>query len=229
MFESVVSGDMKKEAKVAMAGGDGESLINVDGRQDTVQLAVDRETNGCEAPKASENCNGALAIADVPGNGNLLGASKAQGTEVTANDERAAVNSAEAKSSEGTEPEAKTTSPANEVHEPSASETEKPTGTSARTNGGQSSTPGIEQDRGEEEEEEEEEDILHSISSLTQLESKIVDIDGRFNSKEIGVQNAWKNFRGIRNHQDLGSLFDMREEFYVYKHPRIVKEPKRKR
>lgn len=226
MFESVVSGDMKKEAKPAMAGGDGESLLNVDGRQDTVQLAADIETNGCEAPKASENCNGAVTIEDVPGNGNLLGASKAQDTEFAANDERAEVNPAEAKSSEGTELEANTKSLENEIHQSRASEVEKSIGTSAYTNGGQSSTPGLEY---EGEEEEEEEDILHSISNLTQLESKIVDIDGRFNSKEIGVQNAWKNFRGIRNHQDLGSLFDMREEFYVYKHPRIVKEPKRKR
>lgn len=224
MFESVVSGDMKKEAKAAMADGDGESLIYVDGRQDTIQLAADTETNGGEAPKASEDCNGALTIEDVPGNDNFLGASKAQDTESATEDERAEVNPAEAKSSEGTEqPEAKTKPPENKIHESRASELEKPIGTSAYTNGGQSSTPSLEHEG------EEEEDILHSISSLTQLESKIVDIDGRFNSREIGVQNAWKNFRGIRNHQDLGSLFEMREEFYVYKHPRIVKEPKRKR
>ena len=224
MFESVVSGDMKKEAKAAMADGDGESLINVDSRQDTIQLAADTETNGREAPKASEDCNGALNIEDVPGNDNFLVASKAQDTEFAVNDERTEVNPAEAKSLEDTEPEANTQPLENKNHESRASELEKPIGTSAYTNGGQSSTPGLDHEG-----EEEEEDILHSISSLTQLESKIVDIDGRFNSREIGVQNAWKNFRGIRNHQDLGSLFEMREEFYVYKHPRIVKEPKRKR
>lgn len=223
MFDSVISGDMRKEAKAAMTGSDGESLTNVDGRQDTVQLAADTETNGCEAPKASENSNGDLAMEVMRGNVNLLGASKAQDTENAANDERGEPNPAEAQSTEGTEAEAITKPPENELHESRASDVEKPTSTPAYTNGDQSSTPGLEQDRGEEE------DILHSISSLTQLESKIVDIDGRFNSKEIGVQNAWKNFRGIRNHQDLGSLFEMREEFFVYKHPKIVKEPKRKR
>ena len=107
-----------------------------------------------------------------------------------------------------------------ETHEPTASEVNTPIGASALTNGHHPSTPSHQELH---------EDIIHSISNLSELEHKIIDVDGRLNSKEVPVANTWKHFRGIRNNQDLGSLFEMREDFYVYKHPRIVKEAKRKR
>ena len=221
MFESGFSGDIKDEGKVATAGDDEEPPTNLNDKLDTVQLAADTETSGFEAPKTGANRNGALTIEDVTENGNLLDGSKAQDTAFRTNDEKDEVNPAEARISEDTEMEVNTEPPENGVHELRASEVEKTNGASAYINGGQSPTPALQVQEGE--------DILHSISSLAQLEHKIVDIDGHFNSKEIGIQNPWKNFRGIRNHQDLGSLFEMREDFYVYKHPRIVKEPKRKR
>ena len=73
------------------------------------------------------------------------------------------------------------------------------------------------------------EDTLYEISNLTQLEHKLVDIDGRFQSKDMSVQNTWKTFRCSRTNQDMGTLFEIREEYFVHKHPKIVKEAKRKR
>ena len=76
----------------------------------------------------------------------------------------------------------------------------------------------------------EEDVILHTIRILKHLEDKIVDIDGRF--KGTGARssvNTWKALRCKRNNQDLGSLFEMREEFYVWKHPQIVKTPQKKK
>ncbi len=69
--------------------------------------------------------------------------------------------------------------------------------------------------------------ILHEISTLGQLEVKILEIDGRLNLNEVRPSiNPWKALRGKRNNQDLGTLFEMREEFYVWKHPHIPKPPR---
>ena len=69
--------------------------------------------------------------------------------------------------------------------------------------------------------------VIHEISTLSQLEVKILDIDGRLNLNEVRPSiNPWKALRGKRNNQDLGSLFEMREEFYVWKHPHIPKPPR---
>ena len=57
--------------------------------------------------------------------------------------------------------------------------------------------------------------ILASITTLQALEDKIVTIDGRLGKKVDG--NAFKCIRVQRNNQDLGSLFEIREEWYVYK------------
>ena len=57
--------------------------------------------------------------------------------------------------------------------------------------------------------------ILASITTLQALEDKIVTIDGRLGKKVDG--NAFKCIRVKRNNQDLGSLFEIREEWYVYK------------
>ena len=69
--------------------------------------------------------------------------------------------------------------------------------------------------------------IIHEISTLAQLEVKILEIDGRLNLNEVRPSiNPWKALRGKRSNQDLGTLFEMREEFYVWKHPHIPKPPR---
>ena len=69
--------------------------------------------------------------------------------------------------------------------------------------------------------------IIHEISTLAQLEVKILEIDGRLNLNEVRPSiNPWRALRGKRNNQDLGTLFEMREEFYVWKHPHIPKPPR---
>lgn len=61
--------------------------------------------------------------------------------------------------------------------------------------------------------------MVATISSCTALENKILEIDGRMNGKTRSHGSAWRHFRVQRKEQDLGSLFEMREEYYVYKHP----------
>ena len=46
------------------------------------------------------------------------------------------------------------------------------------------------------------------------LENKILELDGRFTDYSAG--NAWKAIRCKRDNQDMGSLWEMREEFYVH-------------
>ena len=67
--------------------------------------------------------------------------------------------------------------------------------------------------------------ILTPITSLNDLDKHCLDIDGRIATNARSVANAWKNIRGKRNNQDLGSLFEMRQDVFVWKHPKIVKEP----
>lgn len=57
--------------------------------------------------------------------------------------------------------------------------------------------------------------ILVPITTLQALENKIVAIDGRLGKKVEG--NAFKNVRVKRDNQDIGSLFEIREEWYAYK------------
>lgn len=218
MFESVTSRNTKAEAKAATAGGEEEPLTDLDGEPDTAQFIAGTEANGVQASEADGNRDGALTVEEAPENGNLLSSGNAQESNLRLDNQIDEVNPAEAMNAESTEMDANRKPPDNETREPLALDEKKPNGALVPINGGQCSTPALQED-----------DILHSISNLSQLEHKIVDIDGRFNSKDIGIQNTWKNFRGIRNNQDLGSLFEMREDFFVYKHPRIVKEGKRKR
>ena len=57
--------------------------------------------------------------------------------------------------------------------------------------------------------------ILASVTTLQALEDKIITVDGRLRKKVDG--NAFKNIRVKRDNQDIGSLFEIREEWYVYK------------
>ena len=217
-FESETSRNTKAQAKAATAGGDEEPLANLDGEPDTAQLVAGTEANRVQASEADGNRDGALTVEEAPEDGNVSSKSKAQESNLRLDNQIDDVNPAEAMNAESTETEANVKPPDDETQKPLALDEKSPDGASSHTNGGQCLTLPLQED-----------DILHSISNLSQLEHKIVDIDGRFNSKDIGIQNTWKNFRGIRNNQDLGSLFEMREDFFVYKHPRIVKDGKRKR
>ena len=221
MFESGTQRDANAEAEAAPAGRDDEPQKNVVGKPTNVPLNVDTDVHGGDASEASGNLNGALTSGEMPNDGSLQVGNKPQDAESAMNGGKAEGGSVDAIESENTAMEANTNPPDQETSKSIAVEDIEPNEASANANGDQASTTVFRK--------EEEEDIIHSISNLTQLEHKIVDIDGHFNSKDISIQNTWKNFRGIRNHQDLGSLFEMREDFYVYKHPQIVKEPKRKR
>lgn len=71
--------------------------------------------------------------------------------------------------------------------------------------------------------------ILREIKTLQQLENKVLEIDGRLKDQKVRGVNAWRFCRCKRNNQDLGTLFEMRENFYVYKYPQIVKGSRDKR
>ena len=71
--------------------------------------------------------------------------------------------------------------------------------------------------------------ILHQVKTIKSFVDKIIEIDGRMNPKDAPILSNWRFIRLQRSNQDLGSLFDVREEFYVWKSPTIVKTPKRGR
>lgn len=217
MFESGASGDTEPEADVTMVDGDQLPPTVVDSMPGATQGVTGTETNCGEESRASENGVGASVVKETVENGNLPDI-KAQKADIASENKTDEDDVAEGTNSEGTAVNVNTKPEQNGIHEATTPEGDNANGLAAQTDGGQSSKASTQ-----------EEDVFHSISVLTQLENKIVDVDGHFNSKDIPTQNAWRSFRGLRNNQDLGTLFEMREEFYVYKHPQIVKEAKRKR
>ncbi|KAL9602871.1 MAG: hypothetical protein Q9219_001566 [cf. Caloplaca sp. 3 TL-2023] len=58
--------------------------------------------------------------------------------------------------------------------------------------------------------------ILWEITGLFALERKILEVDGRAKSGSR-TGSTWRDIRCRRNEQDMGSLFEMREEYYAYK------------
>lgn len=212
MFEAGNGGDSKLEARASSANRDDPSSTGIENELDTAQVVIDAEINRDEAPEGSEKGDGAS------NNNETAESSKDQETELTIENKTDSNDAAEATLLDNTDMDANEKAQENTIHEASASEGIQPNGVSSQTNGTHSSTPALE-----------EEDVLHSISYLTQLEHKIVDVDGRFKSEEVPTVNPWKAIRALRNNQDLGSLFEMRDEFFVYKHPQIVKEGKKKR
>lgn len=58
--------------------------------------------------------------------------------------------------------------------------------------------------------------VLFTADNVRALEDKIIELDGR--TTNLHHHNAWKCIRCQRNNQDLGSLFEVREEYYVFKH-----------
>ena len=55
--------------------------------------------------------------------------------------------------------------------------------------------------------------IVTDIQGLTALSTKIIEVDGRI--KEIPNGNAWKEFRSYRNNQDMGSLWEVRQAWFL--------------
>lgn len=58
--------------------------------------------------------------------------------------------------------------------------------------------------------------LVANIDGPTALTNRIIEIDGRI-EKFRGV-NAWKEFRCYRNNQDMGSLWELRQDWYLKHH-----------
>lgn len=218
IFDPGNSGDTKFEAKTEVAGDNEQSSPGVDSKLGTARIVPHANTNGGEASEGSEKGDGALVINETAESRNPLDSSKDQEAELTFKRKTDANEAAEARSQEDAEMEANNEPQENGNHAATAPEESHPDGVSSQTNSVHSSTPALK-----------DEDVLHSIFYLKQLENKIVDVDGRYKSEEIPSINTWRAIRAIRNNQDLGTLFEMRETFFVYKYPQIVKEGKKKR
>lgn len=59
--------------------------------------------------------------------------------------------------------------------------------------------------------------VHHTIYNVHMLEDKILELDGRI--RDPPHFNSWKFFRCQRDNQDMGSLFEIREQYYVWKRP----------
>ena len=68
--------------------------------------------------------------------------------------------------------------------------------------------------------------ILYQIKTVKSFVDKIIEIDGRLSPKDAPIVSNWRYIRLQRSNQDLGSLFDLREEYYLWTNPTIVKMPK---
>ncbi|RHZ58720.1 uncharacterized protein CDV56_104809 [Aspergillus thermomutatus] len=55
--------------------------------------------------------------------------------------------------------------------------------------------------------------ILENIGGPNALSLKILEVDGRI--KDVPNGNAWKEFRSYRNNQDMGSLWEVRQAWYL--------------
>ncbi|KAJ9314973.1 hypothetical protein DTO271D3_4712 [Paecilomyces variotii] len=58
--------------------------------------------------------------------------------------------------------------------------------------------------------------IFPNVAGPQALASKILEIDGRIKNPPNG--NAWKQFRCYRNNQDMGSLWEVRQTWYLKTH-----------
>lgn len=218
MFEFRPPGDTKSEGKATMDGGDEESPTALDSKINGAKANMDTASYGDEGLQPSKKGDGALATKKMAGNGSLLDIeSKTAEALPDGGAEKDGIG--EITQLNGNEVEANIKPQDHETHEATTSEGPKENGALVQSNGGNRSSANDSED----------EDIPCTISVLVQLENKILDVHGSFKSEETVIHNAWKDFRGIRNHQDLGSLFEMREEFYVHKYPQIMKAAKRKR
>lgn len=62
------------------------------------------------------------------------------------------------------------------------------------------------------------EDVVTGLMTGPQALSKtILEVDGRIKNPPNG--NAWKEFRCKRDNQDMGSLFEIRQDYYEKQQP----------
>lgn len=62
-----------------------------------------------------------------------------------------------------------------------------------------------------------EEVLVHDMTSPNMLVQKILSVDGRKAGTRVG--NAWRVFRCYRNNQDMGSLWDVRQAWFLKNEP----------
>lgn len=58
--------------------------------------------------------------------------------------------------------------------------------------------------------------IAFTLTGMHALEKKILALDGRHPNGR--TPNTWRAVRCYRNEQDLGSIFEMRDHYYAFKH-----------
>ena len=217
IYESNASRDNEPEVKATMAGIDEQLPISLESDIHGAEAGTTIEADDDEGPVVSKAGDGVSIIIETAQNGRCpeIGSTDPEAVDSKTAEDR----NGELEQREGLEVETSAEPKKDETPEITTPKGKRENGVTIQTNGSNPSSAARSEN----------EDTLHEISNLTQLEHKLVDIDGRFQSKEISVQNTWKTFRCSRNNQDMGTLFEIREEFFVYKHPRIVKEAKRKR
>ena len=201
-----------------MAGVDEQLPNDLNGETPSAEAGTTIETDGDEGPLVSQKSDGVPITIETAQTGRCPEI-RSTDPEAVFDSKTAEDRNGEPEQPEGFDVEASAEPQKDETSQVTTSKGERENGVTVQTNSTNPSSAARSEN----------EDTLHEISYLTQLEYKVVDIDGRFQSKDMSVQNSWKIFRCTRNNQDLGTLFEIREEFYVYKHPRIVKEAKRKR
>lgn len=206
------------EVKATMAGGDEQLPNSLESEAHGAEAGTTIETDGDEGPPLSQKGHGDLTPMKTAQNGHSPGIGS-KDPEAVSNGKTEEDRNGEPEQSKCSEVDASAEPPRDAIQEVTTSKANKDNGATVQNNGGKPSSAAASSD----------EDTLHEISYLNHLENKVVDIDGRFQSKDMSVQNSWKIFRCTRNNQDLGTLFEIREDFYVYKHPRIVKEAKKRK
>ena len=216
--ESTASRDNEPGGTATMAGVDEQLPNSLESKTNGAEAGTTIKADSDEGPVVSQEEDGVPNIRETAQNGRC--------PEIGSTDPEAVLDSktaedriGEPERREGFEVEASAEPQNDATPEVTTSKGKRGNGVTVQTNGGNPSSAARAGT----------EDTLYEISNLTQLEHKLVDIDGRFQSKDMSVQNTWKTFRCSRTNQDMGTLFEIREEYYVHKHPRIVKEAKRKR
>ena len=218
IFESTASQDNEPEVKATMTSIGKQLPNNLESETQGAEAGATIETDGDKGPVVSQKRDGVPINIGTALNGRC--------PEIASTDPEAVLESkiaedrnGEPEQLEGFEVEASAEPQKDETPEVTGSKGKRGNGVTVETKDGNQSSAARSGN----------EDTLYEISNLSQLEHKVVDMDGRFQSKEMSVQNTWKTFRCSRNNQDMGTLFEIRDEFYVHKHPKIVKEAKRRR
>ena len=75
----------------------------------------------------------------------------------------------------------------------------------------------------------EEDVIVVTSTTLKNIADHCLDTDGRIASKDAPPASAWRAMRVKRNNQDLGSMFEIRDEYFVNMDATTVKTPKKKK